>query len=196
MCAIRSDERSSFLTAQEDLLHKTGLNVGCGSDIRHNYINLDKVPLPGVDVAWDVMRFPYPFEDDRFDSILLINVLEHIPDTIRTMEELFRISKPGAVTTIRVPCWNSIEQATDPTHVRSFSERSMDYFDPDKPLGSRRAYYSTARFTVKSVGAWINIGGRDLLIRNRFFCRVLFFLSHYISNIVHLLEYDLLALKS
>lgn len=175
---------------------KFGLNIGCGTDIREGYINLDKVLLPGVDTVWDMTQFPYPFESRQFSSILMINVLEHLPDTIKVLEEIFRLCKSGANVKIRVPYWNSIEQATDPTHVRFFSEYSMDYFDPNKELGKRRLYYSSARFYVQSVHVWIVFANRDILIRNWLFCKILLFISHYFSNVVHLIEFDLTALKS
>jgi SAM-dependent methyltransferase len=173
----------------------TGLNIGCGTDIRPGYINLDRVALPGVDVVWDITKFPYPFENDYFTTILLINVLEHIPDTIKVMEELYRLCKPGATLTIRVPYWNSTQQHTDITHVRSFSEFSMDYFDPERPLGKRRTYYSTARFAVKAVSVWVCFPHRCYLIRNRLLCKLLLKIAHYLSNIASLIEFDLIALK-
>jgi SAM-dependent methyltransferase len=172
------------------------LNIGCGTDIRPGFINLDKVSLPGVDIVSDMTLFPYPFSNNAFSTILLINVLEHLPDTIKVMEELHRISQPGACLTIRVPYWNCILNATDPTHVRTFSEQTLDYFDPAKPLGKRRAYYSTARYTVKTVHVWLCIANRYFIIRNRYLTKFLLGIAHYISNVVFLIEYDLIALKS
>jgi SAM-dependent methyltransferase len=174
----------------------TSLNIGCGTDIRQGFINLDKVSLPGVDILCDMTRFPYPFSSNAFSRILLINVLEHLPETIKVMEELHRICQSGTLLTIRVPYWNSILNATDPTHVRTFSEYTMDYFDPKKPLGKRRAYYSTARYTVKTVNIWLCITNRYFIIRNRYLCRFFLGIAHYIANVVYLIEYELLALKS
>jgi SAM-dependent methyltransferase len=179
----------------DNLAEKSGLNIGCGSDVRPDFVNLDVVQLPGVDVVWDVAQFPYPFVDDRFSSVLMINVLEHLPNTIQVLEEVWRISEAGAAVTVRVPYWNSLEQSTDPTHVRSFNERSFDYFDPSKALCRRRPYYSTARFTVRSVMAWIFIVKRYFILRNPFVSRAVFGLSHYLSNITRLIEFELEVLK-
>ncbi len=174
---------------------KSGLNIGCGSDVRADFVNLDKVKLPGVDVVWDITQFPYPFEDNRFSSVIMINVLEHLPDTIKVLEEIHRICKPNASITIRVPYWNSLEQSTDPTHVRVFNERSLDYFDPSRYSCQRRPYYSTARFTIRSVMVWIFVGNRYFRIRNHVICKAILSLSHYISNITRLIEFDLEAIK-
>jgi len=172
-----------------------GLNVGCGNDIRPGYVNLDKVNLPGVDVVWELTEFPYPFDENRFLDIQMINVLEHLPNTIMVLEELFRISKPGARITIRVPYWNSLEQSTDPTHLRAFNEFSFDYFDPQKPLGIRRPYYSKARFKVVSVDVWIKILNKYLLIKNKLISSFLLSISHFISNIVRLINVELTVQK-
>ena len=189
-------EGSINMNEINELRSKFGLNIGCGTDIREGYINLDKAQIPGVDIIWDITQFPYPFEENRFRSIILINVLEHLPDTVSTMEEIHRISKPGARITIRVPFWNSIEQATDPTHVSFFSDKSMDYLDIETQLGNRRAYYSKARFRVKRVTVWVETGKRWVWIRNRIICNMLFHINHYIPNIARLIEYDLECTKA
>ena len=178
-----------------NLSEKSGLNIGCGSDVRTDFVNLDKVPLPGVDVVWDITQFPYPFEDNRFSSVIMINVLEHLPDPIKVLEEICRICKPTASVVIRVPYWNSIEQSTDPTHIQFFNERSLDYFDPSKALCQQRPYYSTARLTIRSVMVWIFIGRRYFRIKNHVICRTILGLSHYVSNITRLVEFNLEVIK-
>ena len=179
----------------DNLSEKSSLNIGCGSDIRPDFVNLDIADLPGVDVVWDITQTPYPFEDNRFSSIIMINVLEHLPDTIKILEELHRICKPNASIVIRVPYWNSMEQATDPTHVRFFNEHSLDYFDPSKSFCQRRPYYSTARFSIRAVMVWIFLGRRYFKMRNEFVCKTILMLSHYISNVTRLLEFELEVIK-
>ena len=39
------------------------LNLGCGKDIRHGYVNLDIVNYGGNQIH-DINAFPYPFEDN------------------------------------------------------------------------------------------------------------------------------------
>lgn len=43
------------------------------------------------------------FPDNFFDYIFCIHVLEHIPDDIKAMKEMFRILKPGGVAYLSVP---------------------------------------------------------------------------------------------
>ena len=129
------------------------LNLGCGHDVREGYVNLDRLDLPGVDVVHDLETFPYPFDDESFDEILAQDILEHLRDTVRVMEELWRLLKPGATLRVRVPHAQSPNAAQDPTHVSRFTEHTFEYFtarDAARP-GSRYSFYSRARFEILSV---------------------------------------------
>lgn len=173
---------------------KNKLNVGSGKDIRPDYVNLDVAPLDGVDVVHDLTLKPWPFDDNRFDHIELINVLEHLPDTIGTMEELYRIARPGATLTIRVPFWNSPDMLADPTHKRSFSERTLNFFDPDFPECRDRPYYSHARFKIVRKSCYIRCV-YYLKIKHPWLTRALFFLARFVGAIVWVVEFELVALK-
>jgi SAM-dependent methyltransferase len=179
-------------------MERTGLNklnVGCGKDIRKDFVNLDVVSLPGVDAVHDLQSFPWPFADGQFDEIHMINVLEHLPDTIKTIEELHRISKPGAKVIIRVPYWNSPDMLADPTHKKSFSDRTLNFFDPDFPECRDRPYYSSARFKIEKKYCYlkffyyVKIGAAILT-------KPAFFLARYLGGIVWVIEFELSARKA
>lgn len=170
------------------------LNVGCGKDIRPDFVNLDVAPLPGVDVVHDLTQRPWPFENNRFDHIELINVLEHLPDTIGTLEEIHRIARNGATLIVRVPFWNSPDMLADPTHKRSFSERTLNFFDPAFPECRDRPYYSSARFRIVRKSCYVRFF-YYLRINNPWLTRALFFLARFAGAIVWVVEFDLVALK-
>ncbi|WP_143590672.1 class I SAM-dependent methyltransferase [Thermoactinospora rubra] len=53
-----------------------------------------------------------PFEDASFDRVIAAEILEHIPDDMAAMRELYRVLKPGATAAVTVPsflperiCW-------------------------------------------------------------------------------------------
>ena len=109
----------------------------------------------------------------------MYNVLEHLTDTVRVMEELHRILVPGGAVTIKVPYYNSYGAATDPTHLRLFSEDTMNYFTPDGTTEqSAYNYYSKARFRVRE---------RTLHQRNRVLRRlpekIQLFCGHHLATI-------------
>jgi SAM-dependent methyltransferase len=95
------------------------------------WINLDAVPLPGVDVVADLDRCaekPLPFADDSIDEFLMSHVIEHLRNTLPLMAELYRIARAGARTTIRVPYGATDDAWEDPTHLRPYFVQSFGYF--------------------------------------------------------------------
>lgn len=112
------------------------LNVGCGGDIRALAINTDIAPGPGVDSVFDLNAVTgWPFEANRFEEIIAIDVLEHLDNPIHFMEEAFRVLKHGYEMTVRVPHYTSRNYNIDLTHKHGYDERSFDYFDPTTELG-------------------------------------------------------------
>ena len=123
------------------------LDLGCGTAKVPGAIGVDRFPLEGVDVVHDLREFPYPFPDNEVDVVYLNDVIEHLPDTIGTMEEVYRICKSRAKVFIRVLNWNSPLMWSDPTHVRAFTDKSFDFFGSVKG----REYYTKAQFIVNEV---------------------------------------------
>ena len=54
------------------------LNLGSGEDIKKDYVNLDAVKLKGVDIVYNLNKYPWPLKDNEFDFIYCNNVLEHL----------------------------------------------------------------------------------------------------------------------
>lgn len=108
------------------------------------YFNVDSVPLDGVDLVYNLDRYPYPFEDNTFEEVNAHNVLEHLSDIIKPMEEIWRISKPKAKIIIEVPPFYSHCAADDPTHKVFFTYVTFDYFRPEDYLN----YMTKARFNI------------------------------------------------
>ena len=104
------------------------LNMGCGPDIRKGYVNVDIIKFPGVDYSFDFDKSPWPFKSGSFDEIILYNVLEHLKDLVMPMNELWRISKPGAIIKIKVPYFSHPDAIADPTHKRYFTYKTFDFF--------------------------------------------------------------------
>jgi SAM-dependent methyltransferase len=101
---------------------------------------------PIADVKADICALP--FADESFDFIICNHVLEHIPDHLQAMRELYRILAKGGTAILQVPY--DADRATtfeDPSiidpkerarifgqydHVRIYG---MDYFDTLRQIG-------------------------------------------------------------
>ncbi|MBU4347363.1 methyltransferase domain-containing protein [Patescibacteria group bacterium] len=105
------------------------LNLGCGEQKISGFIGVDRVKTSSVDVVHDLNKFPYPFKNNSISEILMDNVLEHLDDTIKVMEEMYRICKNEAIIKIYVPYYKSSGAFTDPTHKHFFTENSFQYFE-------------------------------------------------------------------
>jgi len=116
------------------------LNLGCGRDIRRGWVNLDRQPFPGVDVAHDLDVLPWPFEATAFERIDALDVFEHVADLVAVMDECWRVLAPGGALVIRGPLANGAHHWIDPTHRRAFVPGSFDYFCANTRRGQRYGY--------------------------------------------------------
>ena len=92
------------------------------------YIGVDQVKLPGVDVVCDITQ-GLPFEDETVDEIICIHVLEHMQNLESIMKEFHRILKPGGVLRIWVTHCFSPGAFGDSTHVRFFTFETFLNFE-------------------------------------------------------------------
>ncbi len=120
------------------------LNLGSGKNIMKDYVNLDKAKLPGVDIIWDLNKYPWPIKSNTFDEIYASHLLEHVDNLIKCLEEIYRISKKDAKIIIKLPLFPSIYSVNDPTHKHFFTYFTFEYFEP----GAHYSYYSKAKFNI------------------------------------------------
>jgi predicted SAM-dependent methyltransferase len=64
------------------------LDIGYGKAKFSGSIGVDISNKTDADVIHDLNVFPYPFDDNTFDSIFCDNVLERLDDIIRTIGEI------------------------------------------------------------------------------------------------------------
>jgi SAM-dependent methyltransferase len=175
------------------------LDIGCGKRKKEGFIGLDLLDFPGVDVHHDLNVFPYPFTDSEFDEIWADQVLEHLQDPLKAVEEIWRISKHSAIVHIGVPYFRSRYATIDPTHKNFFGVQWFDYFDPQKEFFKVYGYSSSTLQIVniefcreaKPIMSWIQ----------RLFVRGAnshpYFYEAYLSHLIPLssLTYTLKVLK-
>lgn len=121
----------NFLTPKYQLMKRQKINLGCGNDIRNNWINIDAFPLDGVDVTMDIEKDKIPFPDKSISIILVSHVLEHIINLKFVLTEISRVLMPGGKFYVIVPAFSSSGAFQDPTHVRFFTELTFKYISGD-----------------------------------------------------------------
>ena len=128
------------------------LNLGCGADIREGYINIDNIVRPGISTfQWDLNITPYPWVAGSAEEILAIDILEHLDNPVAFVTECWRLLEPGGLLFIQTPRYDADFLWDDPTHKRGYTEKTMDFFDPDKPYGNVPYLYSNAQYHVECV---------------------------------------------
>ena len=102
-----------FLTSQlrrvADSHRGIVLDLGCGDQpYRALYAHLFRKVITSdfelrsaVDVQLDSSAIP--FADESFDVVLMTEVIEHVPDSVRTLKEVSRILKSGGILLITWP---------------------------------------------------------------------------------------------
>jgi len=78
------------------------LNVGCGSDVKEGYINIDERDIPGV-VQGDVRNLEYA--DGSVDEVVALDIIEHfsIYEYKQVLAEWLRVLRPGGRLLIKTP---------------------------------------------------------------------------------------------
>lgn len=124
----------------------THLNLGSGFRDEPGSVSVDIVADCNPDVVHDLREAPWPFADCTFSSVSAFDILEHLPDTLQTLEELYRICRPGAVIEITTPHFTCSDSYTDPTHCHHFGYFTFDTFTG----GATHNHYTDARFAYRS----------------------------------------------
>lgn len=130
-----------------ELLHPFRLDVACGQNKTPGFFGVDIADEEGVDVVWDLEKFPWPFPDNSVDELVCNHYIEHTKDLIAFMNELHRIMVPGGQALIRAPYYNSMRAWQDPTHTRAISEATFLYYNQDWLKANKLNHYPiTANF--------------------------------------------------
>jgi SAM-dependent methyltransferase len=91
------------------------LDVGCGSQPYKQSVERAGLRYVGIDwpesihcaqssvIEWDLTKTPWPFPDGAFDAILCTEVIEHLPNPRRAMEECARVCRAGSLILLTAP---------------------------------------------------------------------------------------------
>ncbi len=100
---FKENIQNLFLDVTKQNRGNLHLNLGCGTDIKQGYVNIDQRQMEGVDQIADVSNLPYP--DKSVSEILANDVVEHFPRerTEEVLAEWARTLRPDGILTIQCP---------------------------------------------------------------------------------------------
>lgn len=149
---------------------KLWLNLGCSDDLREGFVNVDihepKLIKEGCEFKWADIAIFWPWKDSTVDFILANDIIEHLPDKIYTMNNAWRVLKPGGVMDITVPTTDGPGAWQDPTHVSFWNRNSFKYYEKWNPYRERfaEAYKIRAAFKIVKENITDTIDGPKLRI--------------------------------
>ena len=141
------------------------LDLGCGTGTMLQYlarygqaegIDADEGAVRfcherGVHQVQQVETMPLPFEDDTFDLVTALDVLEHIDDDRGTLRELYRITRPGGRIMLSVPAYRFLWGAQDEIslHKRRYVAGEIRERLSEAGFAVRRlSYFNTILFAI------------------------------------------------
>lgn len=162
------------------------LNLGSGfvkkkSEGNITWYNVDSSTVVRPDMVWKAGLEKAPFDSNVFDYVLCHHALEHFPNVINAIEEMYRITKPNGEWKITVPFGHSWQDnlfhETIGWHWNSF----------DKFTQKDRPYYTNVKLELVRVYATA-----DGILKLLPFKRKL---SSLMNNIYREITYELRVVK-
>lgn len=98
---------------------------------------------PLADVKADICNLP--FEDNSFDIVLCNHVLEHIPDDVKAMQELYRVMKVGGMGIFQIPQDLSRETTFEDNSITDKKERAKIFGQYDHVRVYGKDYFNKLR---------------------------------------------------
>ncbi len=130
------------------------LDVGCGRNKHPGAVGLDYNSATDADVIHDLGVTPYPFPDDEFDEVIGTHVIEHVPDVLAFVTELYRLTKHGGRIKIITPHYSNPDWPADPTHRNHLNSYTFNYFMVD-PKHRHFPFYTDIK--LKPVRAYVTL---------------------------------------
>ncbi|MDB9486561.1 class I SAM-dependent methyltransferase [Dolichospermum circinale CS-537/01] len=129
------------------------VDLGCGTHKAEGFIGVDIIAGDQVDVIAN-LNGSFPFPDHSVDFIKAYDIIEHLPDRIQTMNEIWRILKPGGIVDISVPSTDGRGAFQDPTHVSFWNINSFMYYCQEFPpylAGCQSHYGFKGEFSIVNI---------------------------------------------
>jgi len=171
------------------------LDVGCGANKMEGAIGLDNNPRTAADVIHDLGEVPYPFPDNEFDLVVSNHVVEHVPDVMAFIGELYRITRNGGRIRLITPHYTNPDWPNDPTHRNHINSYTFNTFMPGRQVFDLYTdnQLKPVRARVSLLGLWNALGIEILVNLDQKSYKLRFlrkFWEQYLSYIIRGKELD------
>jgi len=136
------DRKTTFLTDSIRVLHIAPEQVFYKKfkSFSHWDYTTSDLHSPLADVKADICALP--FEDNSYDFILCNHVLEHIPNDLKAMEELYRVLKLRGTAILQVPLEEDRENTFEDDAITDQRERTRIFGQYDHVRVYGQDYYN------------------------------------------------------
>lgn len=121
------------------------LNVGSCDEVIPGFISVD-IQKP-ADVIAD-LKGQWPWKDNSVDGIRAHDIFEHLPNKAHTMNEAWRVLKPGGILDLVVPSVAGYGAFQDPEHCSWWTPYDLWYYCAEREQSKWRVYGERVRFGV------------------------------------------------
>lgn len=173
------------------------VDLGCGKRKHEGHVGIDRVALAGVDILTD-FETELPIEDHCVDQIFSNFFFEHVKNIIKLFQEVYRISKPGAIITFTVPFFQSYTQYKDPTHCSFIPPEMLRYFSDEKWYGSDYQFgvnFKVLNTKYNYLPPFDRMMSPKLILLRPFIYPFILFGRRFLWNVVHSVTFTLRAEK-
>jgi len=104
------------------------LDLGCGTDHFSKACRLQGYEAEGIDTdKCNLETDPLLYEQETFNVITMLAVIEHLKNPHNAMSEIHRILKPSGILILRTPNWQMDFKNfyNDPTHVKPYTPSGL-----------------------------------------------------------------------
>lgn len=122
----------------------------------YKWVGIDIVPNGEVQ-GGDILNIP--FEDNTFDTVLCVDVLEHIKEHHKAMNELYRVLKSDGLLLLHVPNKSQKHILVEPVEQDDHERRGYDPVELHTMFFDFSRYNTYATFDIVESIAWdLNYG--------------------------------------
>jgi ubiquinone/menaquinone biosynthesis C-methylase UbiE len=133
---------------------------------RYESTDFEKLPKPYQTTTYVCDLADVPVEDDRFDLVVLTQVLEHLPEPLAALKEMHRVLKPGHKIWASTPLfYEEHEQPYDFFRYTQFALQRLftDAGFSDVMIRWLEGYWGTVSYELQVAGRAVGLPFRPLL---------------------------------